>query len=383
MATNEFGLPSEAMLAEKLDTQNTLLASIAAAQGGIVPTSWKDVQNIVRNGLAPKVFAVGDQFTVTRGSANLVFDVIGFDHDVPADAQFKHSMTLQLHDAFDSTQYDAEEAIYYCDAELPAGTYNFTSVGYDKWESGTFQFTTTKAIPAGGQICLNGAKAWTAGGFPNVAKIRTYSKQTDTTPLETDLVITTGSGGTALQNVNHIQRVSYGSNNWSESAMRQFLNSDKAAGSVWTPQTKFDRPPSWVSSLAGWQNGMDAEFLKVIGAVMKRTCKNNVNEGGGYTDTKEKFFLLSRSEVFMNPETSSVDEGTPYDYYKNYSDYTSRNDGADKNRIKYRSSAVQWWWLRTPYAGYAYSVRHVYTTGQLGYYDAYGGDSVAPACNII
>lgn len=381
MATNEFGLPSEAMLAEKLDTQNVLLASIAAAQGGVTPTSWKDVQNIVRNGLAPKVFAVGDQFTVKRGSANLVFDIIGFDHDVPADAQFKHSMTLQLHDAFDGTQYDAPEAIYYAEEELPAGTYNFTIVAYDKWAAGTYQFTTTKAIPAGGQVVLNGYYAYN-GAFTN-AKIRTYSKQTDTTPLETDLVITAGSGGTALQNVNHVQRISYGSSNWSESAMRQFLNSDKAAGSVWTPQTKYDRPPSWVSSLAGWQNGMDAEFLKVIGAVTKRTCKNNVNEGGGYTDTKDKFFLLSRTEVFMNPEVSSVDEGAPYDYYKNYSDYTSRNDGADKNRIKYRSSAAQWWWLRTPRTGDAGSVRRVGTTGQLHNYGAYHGDSVAPACNII
>ena len=377
----KFGLPSEEMLAEKLDTQNVLLAGIAAAQGSIVPTSWKDVQNIVRNGLAPKVFAIGDQFTVTRGSETLTFDVIGFDHDVPADAQFKHSMTLQLHDTLGGTQYDAPEAIYYAEEELPAGTYNFTIAGYDKWAAGTYQFTTTKAIPAGGQVVLNGYYAYN-GAFTN-AKIRTYAKQTDTTPLETDLVITAGSGGTALQNVNHVHRISYGSNNWSESAMRQFLNSDKAAGSVWAPQTKYDRPPSWLTSLAGFMNGLDSEFLKVVGAVTKRTCKNNINEGGGYTDTVDKFFLLSRSEVFMTTEVASVDEGAAYDYYKNYSDSASANTGNDKNRIKYRNNAAQWWWLRTPHTGYANHVRIVHTGGQLYYNDACSSGAVAPACNII
>lgn len=48
-----------------------------------------------------KVFAVGDQLTCQRGSTTLVWDIIGFDIDTPADKQFTHSMTLQLHEVFD------------------------------------------------------------------------------------------------------------------------------------------------------------------------------------------------------------------------------------------------------------------------------------------
>lgn len=39
-----------------------------------------------------------------------------------------------------------------------------------------------------------------------------------------------------------------------------------------------------------------------------------------------------------------------------------------------------WWWLITPYAGYAYTARGVYTDGSLDYDDAYYGDNgVRPA----
>lgn len=83
-------------------------------------------------------------------------------------------------------------------------------------------------------------------------------------------------------------------NNYKESAVREWLNSDKVAGSVWTPATNYDRPPSWVSNKAGFMNGMDADFLAVIGKTTKVTCRNNVTDGGGSDTTKDKFFLLSR-----------------------------------------------------------------------------------------
>ena len=85
-----------------------------------------------------------------------------------------------------------------------------------------------------------------------------------------------GTADGKTTNMNHSHRIRYGSNNWVESAMRQYLNSDKAAGSVWTPQTKFDRPPSWNANTAGFMNGLDADFLAVIGKTTKVTCRNTV-----------------------------------------------------------------------------------------------------------
>ena len=44
--------------------------------------------------------------------------------------------------------------------------------------------------------------------------------------------------------MNHAHRLRYGSNRYKESAIRQWLNSDKAGGTWWQPQSEFDRPPT-------------------------------------------------------------------------------------------------------------------------------------------
>lgn len=125
--SNQFGFLSDDTFAEKMDTMNQFLAAIATGQGGsLKPTSWSDVQALVRKGLASKVFAVGDQLTCQRGSTTLVWDIIGFDIDTPADKQFTHSMTLQLHEVFDFVQFNAPAAMYYAEEELAAGIYHVT-----------------------------------------------------------------------------------------------------------------------------------------------------------------------------------------------------------------------------------------------------------------
>lgn len=380
--SNQFGFLSDDTFAEKMDTMNQFLAAIATGQGGsLKPTSWSDVQALVRKGLASKVFAVGDQLTCQRGSTTLVWDIIGFDIDTPADKQFTHSMTLQLHEVFDFVQFNAPAAMYYAEEELTAGTYHVTPK--NGWSGGmgngkTYQFTLAKAVPKGGQIVWNGA--WDQD--PLKYDIKTYASPTSTTVIET-VKPTEGTGGTELTTLNSGQRMCYGSNNYKESAVRGWLNSDKVAGSVWTPATNYDRPPSWVSNKAGFMNGMDADFLAVIGKTTKVTCRNNVTDGGGFDTTKDKFFLLSRRELFMGDEVSSVKEGEPYPYYSDYSDYTSPNTGADSNRVKYKNGSPQWQWERTPYAGYSSGVRGVNGTGDLNFSNAYGSGGVAPACNVI
>lgn len=386
---NQFGFVSENTFAEKLDTQNILLAGLLEAQGGTVkPTSWAQVQAIVRAGLASKVFSIGDQLTCTKGNTDLVWDVIGIDHDTPSDKQFSHSMTLQLHDCIASMQYDSAEALYYCETELAAGTYNFTLLaGYDTAYGGgkTYQFTLTKAVPAGGQITF----PWSNQTQAAATKVSTYENSTSETALET-VSVTEGTGGTGLgtadgstANMNHSHRIRYGSNNWKESAMRQWINSDQDAGKVWTPQTKFDRPPSWAAKTAGLLNGVDEDFLDIIGETEKVTCRNTVTDGGGSDVTTDKFFLLSPREVFAGNEISSVIEGEPYPYYADYSDYSSANSGEDSNRIKYRNGSAQYWWLRTPNAGSGSNARVIGTAGNLSHSNAYIGNGVAPACNII
>jgi hypothetical protein len=332
--------------------------------------------------------ALGDEIVVHETAASLVWDVIGIDCDTPADAQFEHSVTLGLHDCFVELQFDPREALFYFEEGLAAGTYNFT-VKAHSWVSGdvnkTFQFTLTRAIPAKGQLVLQVAYNVTIAG----STAKTYSSSTSTTEIET-VTITEGSGGTSLGDVNNaisggtnsLQRGLLGNNRYSQSAMRQYLNSNAAAGSVWTPKNVWDRAPSWATTTAGFLNGMDEDFLSVIGEVTKRTALNTVSDGGGYEDTIEKFFLLSRSEVYGGNEVTGG-EGAAYPYYSDYSDLGSAGTGNDSNRIKYRSGSAQYWWLRSPTAGYAYLVRTVHPTGSVNSTSAITSYGVAPACCII
>ena len=386
---HQFGFVSEETFSEKMDTQNQFLASLVEAQGGTLkPTSWANVQALVRAGLHKNVFAIGDQLVCSKGEGTLTWDIIGIDHDTPADSQFTHSLTLQLHDCLSSTmQYDAPEALYYAASGLSAGTYNFTiQSGYDETYGGgkTYQFTLTQDVPVGGQLTFG----WANNTQAVNAKITSYSGATSTTQIE-QVSVTEGNGGTSLgttdgtnTNVNHIHRVRFGTNNPLQSALRQFLNSDKSAGNVWTPQTNFDRPPAWAGNTAGFMSDLDSDFLAVIGKVNKTTALNTVTDGGGSITLDDKFFLLSRSEVYGGLE-NNINEGSPYPYYKDYSNLSEAGETADINRIKYRNGTAQLWWLRSPYAVAANSVRGVSTGGIVSQYSPSGVYGVAPACNII
>lgn len=393
--SNQFGFVSEETYAEKMDTQNQFLAGILSEMGGsLKPSSWGNTQALVRAGLIDRMVGIADQFTMQRSGSNLVWDVIGKNHDTPADPQYDKNMTLQLHDLFPtSMQFDAPEAFYYCEAELPAGTYHFKidstyDATYNSYSSTGYQFTLTKAVPAGGQLTF----PWDNNTKASTIKVNSFESATSTTALER-VAVTQGAGGQGLgtlkiardfdNNLNSIQRVRYGSDNYKESAIRQWLNSDKAAGSVWTPQTKFDRPPLWVATQNGFMYGMDADFLAVIGKTHIVVSRNTVCDGGGYDEMDDYFFLLSRREVYMDNEVSSVIEGEPYPYYSDYSDLSVAGTGVDSNRIKYRSGSALYWWLRTPYFRSSYFVRIACKSGNMDTTAAYYNHGVAPACNII
>ena len=372
---------SEETFNEQMDKANQYLKYIAAGVGvGYTPKSFAEIQQQVRAGRHKELFSVGDQIICTRNNVQIVWDIIGMDIDTPSDPQYTHSLTLLMHEPYDFIQFSAPQAMYYAETELAAETYNVTSK--NGWSGGmgngkTYQFTLTKPVPAGGQIVWNGA--WNKD--PLDYKINTYSDPTSTAVIET-VVPTEGSEGTALATINHPHRMCYGSNNYKESAIRQLINSDKAAGSVWTPQTNYDRPPNWNTSKAGFLNGLDADFLSAIGKTKKKTVRCRLIDTG-VDETNDKFFLLSRSELYTGNEYSDVDEGAPYPYFANYSDYTSPNTAADKNRIKYKNGAPQWWWGRTPNSGSAYGVRIVSTAGQLNSNDAGSTIGGVLACNII
>lgn len=370
----------------------TLYALYHGMKGGrkVYPKSWADIQSYIRSGKHRSVFAVGDQLVCGRNGTDIIWDIVDIDHAVATDSRFHNSLTLQTHDCIESLQFDATEALYSQSEILLAGTYHFTVISQTWYAADvgkSFQFTIENDIPANGQIVLSATYNATLEG----KTIRIYSSGLSSTPIETAVLsegnagLSLGDAGNAVNgNFNSLHRVFFGSNNYKDSAIRQWLKSDKTAGQVWTPQTKWDRAPSWAASTAGFINGLDSDFLSVVGATHITTARTVNFEGGANADVVDDvFFLPSRSEVYGGNEVATVAEGTPFLYFSEYSNLQAPGTGTDGNRIKCRNGSAQWWWIRTPTSGNGRDVRRVDASGSLNYTYAYNNGGVSVVCNIF
>ena len=169
---------------------------------------------------------------------------------------------------------------------------------------------------------------------------------------------------------------------WATSGIRQWLNASGAANTWWQAKTVFDRPIN--ADVDGFLKDIDAAFLDIIGEVTKTTQKS-ISDGYGLETTAEKFFLLSRPEVYGGAERNQDGaDGTVYAYYgEGHSDLPSPGTGADDNRIKYRKGLEQVWVLRTSSVSSGYGVRAINRTGQISSSAAYTANGIAPACVIV
>lgn len=359
---------------------------------------FTDVRNAVRLGLGEKLFPVGYEFTTEDSvtGAVITWVVRGHNHHTAANGKLEHSMTLEMKYVYGSAsgtykaiQFDATEALYYAAEELPAGTYCFT-VANQAWYTAdngkTYQFTLTTAVPAGGQIVLS----MTYNAALEGKSVKTYASATSTAVIET-ATLTEGSEGTNLgttdgnsENVNHMHRAIFGSNNYAQSAARQWLNSAEDAGSVWAPTNIFDRQPSWVTNTSGFMKGLPADFLEAVQTATIPCRTNSVFEVNSLDGTEfavnqvyslsDKFFLLSRPEIYGTWDSSAYKDGELLEYY----------DGlTDTERIKRdEAGSARYAWLRSPYPGYATIERVVGTSGSVDGIPAYYANGVAAACII-
>lgn len=134
----------------------------------------------------------------------------------------------------------------------------------------------------------------------------------------------------------------YGSNNYLNSSVRQWLNSFSYSGDWWKPQTEYDEPIGSADYIDGFVYCMVTEFINIL----------QKDENG------DLFFLPSEDEI--------------KEWYPNAED-----------RVKaYASGEKDWYWTRTPYSGYSSHVRNVTTDGSLSGNFAYSSLGVAPACII-
>ena len=197
--------------------------------------------------------------------------------------------------------------------------------------------------------------------------------------------ITNGAAGTSLgtfgKELNHVHRVYHGSNNYKESAIRQFLNSSAEAGAVWTPQTKFDEMPKWVSTLKGFMNGLDEELLNAIGEVVVPCSASDTYESPDSTTTKgakyevvDRIFLASQQEVLGTTLSIVPDGSVLFQFFEN---------ATDTDRIKYNGGTAVPWATRSAQALNADVCRVVTPTGTTGTYHTNAMESCVPVFNIV
>lgn len=308
---------------------------------------------------------IGESITCSWRGSTLTWDVADYD-------KLEGVITLLLHDTLpDQMQFEPQQALAYFEYGLPVGNYKF------KNGSTYYYFALAAAIPAGGQL-----RATTSAFY-------TYQSQNVTEILETGTVSTTEiTGATDLGTcassagaypLNHMDCVNNGSNNFAESGLLEWLNSDTPANTPLARINKFSRP--YIVNTPGFLSGLDADFLAVLDDTAWKCSPNTTYEapasmggvsqvGQPYTATK-KFGLASEKEIFGT--YTCLDVGDKFfDLY----------EGAEAaDRIKRYGTGARTWWLRTPLTNANYE-RHVYTNGTVSSYYAYNTYGVVPACKI-
>ena len=305
---------------------------------------------------------VGQQITCQRDNDTLSWDVVDYDSTTKV-------VTLCMHDVLpDDMQFEPLQALMYCEDSLAAGSYTF------KHGNTQCYFTLTQAIPAGGQLMATNSAFQTYESVTATAQIESGTVSTEAIDGATNL------GQTGTGNLNHHDRTNYGSNNFGESGILQWLNSDSPANTPLPRLTKFSRP--YVPTKAGFKAGLDADFLACIQDTVWKCSANNVYEcpaslggiakkGNPYTVTA-KFALASEIEVF-GEYGGTQDGGTVWDLYV----------GAEAtDRIKYYNNTARRWWLRSPNWTAPYLVRTVNTSGAGNGNRAHNSTGVAVACKI-
>ena len=393
---------TEATLKDILGVTETIKSFTEIIAKGETTETWRGFQTLLDDGLAESMCPPGTQLVDKwEKAAGTVYDT---PWDIVHYADNGGSAFLKWHYSTpDGIPFDEPEAIYFApDGGLAAGTYHIL-IGQN-WSTGwantkSIQFTLTDDMAAGDQLVIdcgtNNANDPTAGRtWKTYAKGSTTVKQTGTT--------SNGTGGTSLGtigatnlhkpegNLNAISRVVYGYGRWSQSAMRQWLNSQAAAGAWWTPQNDWDRPPSVASTLRGFMAGISHEMYAVMQKTQVVTALNTQEGFATNTETTEDYFFLpSLEQMYINPQLAGV-EGDSWDYFKGLAEEAGltgmfQQYGTYPILITYNCSNTTspvYVWLRSCHRGYATNEWYVSSSGYVYGYSASNATRSCPACKI-
>lgn len=191
--------------------------------GGIHAALTKDIEpedcdflyRTVVAGGAPLAYPVGSIVWTEKGNYKYPWAVM--HHGEHEDG--RPYMILRVIKAVDLLMFDAQEAFYYCEESLPAGTYYFeVTTAYGQLAAENYQFTLASAVPAGGRLGFNVVPYNTS---PIGKLVQVYDSANSMVVSQT-ATISSGNSGTKLgvlaaggdpdvANMNSVQRCCFGS----------------------------------------------------------------------------------------------------------------------------------------------------------------------------
>ena len=155
---------------------------------------------------------------------------------------------------------------------------------------------------------------------------------------------------------------------------------------IWEPKTPYDvMTTNFGAATQGFLGGFLADFRAHLGLADIDNITNNVYECPP-EETNRKithtgyFWLASRKEIYGTNENANEADETQFPYFKDVG-----TTDADKLMYAEKAASPTSFWLRTPYASYAYNVRVCYTGhgGALNYNYAYGSYGAAPLAILV
>lgn len=277
--------------------------------------------------------------------------------------------------------------------KLEAGEYYFTFAsnwGTNVVANDVVSFTLPDDVEFGERICgcygaPDQAKTnWkvyivTDGGKTIGDAIATGSSASGTNLGVMGANIRTASGSYFL---NCIQEVAYGYNRWLFSALRQYLNSDEAAGAWWESFDALDVRPDYLATKPGFLAGYDEEVKRYFKPVKVVTVAPN---GDGNVDdiTYDRVFLSSLEQMYCVPQHAGK-EGEYWEYYKRLlgrttSAPTSQTYARLRKYALNAATSAQYCFRRSATRGLANHVWCVHTSGYVGTYNASSALRCAPS----
>lgn len=188
-------------------------------------------------------------------------------------------------------------------------------------------------------------------------------------------------------------RRSYGNNRWTLSNVRQWLNSQAAAGKWYSAQHGADAPPTnanvWSNyneydAEAGFLAGFSVNFIAALLTTTHTVGKATV-DGGGTESCADKIFLATCTEVGLSGDVTA---GSKLALFSNDSSRLAYPTAEAVSKSEYTNSSLNasspwWWWLADAYASYSYGVRDVNSSGAMDWDGAYSGSyGVRPLCYL-